>query len=107
LSKLARLQPVHYDWKAEEYPEYGFGRTRSYGLIAQQVETVLPELVIEDEKGFMAVRYGKLPLLLLQAIKELKTEKDQIVKELKADNEALKQRMAEIEALLLYQRVSQ
>ncbi|HET8676746.1 MAG TPA: tail fiber domain-containing protein [Blastocatellia bacterium] len=86
LDQLIKLRPVHFYWDAEQFPERGFGNRLSFGLIAQEVEEVLPELVTTDESGYKAVRYNKLPLLLLQAIKELK-----------ADNEALRKRLEALE----------
>ena len=87
LSQLVRLQPVHFDWRATEFPDYHFGSSRSYGLIAQQVEQVFPELVSQDKKGFKAVNYSELPLLLLEAIRELNSE-----------NRALQSRIEALEA---------
>ena len=76
LEGLVQLQPVHFDWRAAEYPDYHFGTSRSYGLVAQEVERQFPELVSEDSRGFKAVNYSELPLLLLQAVRELKAEND-------------------------------
>ena len=45
-----------------------FGTSRAYGLIAQDVEQVLPDLVIADDEGFKAVDYAPLPLLTIQAV---------------------------------------
>ena len=45
LDHLTALQPVHYFWRAEDFPARHFGKSQSYGLIAQDVEQVLPELV--------------------------------------------------------------
>lgn len=78
LEKLAQLQPVSFHWRAEEFPNRGFGASESFGLIAQQVEETLPELVTKDAEGYKAVRYNKLPLLLLQALKELKAQNDEL-----------------------------
>ena len=72
---------------ADEFPERAFGDRRSFGLVAQEVERVLPELVTTDEDGFKAVNYSKLPLLAIQAIKELKEK-----------NDALEARLAALEA---------
>lgn len=77
LDQVSQLRPVHYEWRAAEFPQYGFAaNTTSYGLIAQEVERVLPELVGQDERGYKTVNYSELPLTLLQALKELRTEKD-------------------------------
>ena len=106
LDRVTALQPVHYFWRASEFPERHFGNSQSDGLIAQDVEQVLPELVATDSDGYKAVDYSKLPLLTIQAVKELKTENDALkhriadLEELKNENAALKQRMAEIEKLL-------
>jgi hypothetical protein len=78
------MQPVYFDWKSDEYPEMNFGTSRSFGLIAQDVEKVLPEMVTEDARGFKAVKYSQLPLLLLEAVRELKAENDSLRSELEA-----------------------
>jgi hypothetical protein len=72
LNQLTALQPVHFYWRAAEFPDRHFGDTQAYGLIAQDVEQVLPELVVTDKDGFKQVDYAKLPLLTIQAVKELK-----------------------------------
>jgi len=103
LRSLAALQPVHYSWRAAEFPDRHFGTARTYGLIAQDVEAVLPELVVTDEDGYKAVNYSKLPLLTIQAVKELKAEGDAVksrVEELKAENDSLKDRVVELERLV-------
>ena len=76
LDQLVQLQPVHFYWRTEEFPERHFGTSQSFGLVAQDVEKVLPELVGEDEQGYKVVHYQKLPLLMLQAIKDLKAENE-------------------------------
>jgi hypothetical protein len=96
LDRVAALRPVDYSWRADEFPDRAFGTARTYGLIAQDVEQVLPELVSSDEQGFKAVDYTRLPLLAIQAIKELKERNDALT----ASHAALEQRLAAIEALL-------
>ncbi len=73
---------MYYYWRAAEFPLKHFGDAQAYGLVAQEVEQVLPELVSEDEQGYKQIDYSKLPLLLLQAVKELKAENDQLKHEL-------------------------
>ena len=92
LDKLIKLRPVHFLWRAKQYPERAFGDRQSYGLIAQEVEEVMPELVTEDEHGYKVVNYSKLPLMSVQAIKELKSENDKLKK-------LLRRQQAEIESL--------
>jgi endosialidase-like protein len=89
LNQLTRLQPVHYYWRASEFPDRHFGDSQAAGLIAQDVEQVLPELVATDNDGYKAIDYSKLPLLTIQAVKELK-----------AENDELKQEVAELKRLM-------
>jgi len=96
LNKVTALQPVHYFWRSDEFPDRHFGNAQNYGLIAQDVEQVLPELVATDGDGYKAVDYSQLPLLTIQAVKELKTENEAR----KAESDALKQRVAELERLI-------
>ena len=44
------------------------------GVIAQEIEAVLPEVVTTRDSGYKAVRYDKIVPLLIQGIKELKSE---------------------------------
>ncbi|MGO9439642.1 MAG: tail fiber domain-containing protein [Terriglobales bacterium] len=88
-----KLQPVHFDWNAEQYPDYHFGPGRNSGLLAQDVETVFPEMVSADARGFKMVNYSELPYLTLAAIRELKMENDS----LRAQLAALEERLARLE----------
>ena len=89
LDKVSQLQPVTYEYRTEEHPEYNFGTERAAGLIAQDVEKLFPDMVATDERGYKAVNYSQLPLLLLQALRELK-----------ADNDALKQEVEQLKSRL-------
>jgi len=96
LDAVARLQPVYFNWRSEDFPDRHFGTARSFGLIAQEVEAVLPELVTMDDKGYRAVRYNQLPFHMLQAIKDLKSENDA----LKVANDRMTAQLKEQEARL-------
>ena len=54
----------------------------STGLIAQELLAVLPEAVRLNENGLYSVAYGNIIGLVIEAIKELKTEIDEIKKKL-------------------------
>lgn len=65
------------------------GTTRSAGLIAQEVQEVLPEAVtqdIEEDGGMLRLNYNSVIALLVESVKELSAE----VKNLKAEIEELK-----------------
>jgi Chaperone of endosialidase len=96
LDRFAALQPVYYNWRASEFPERHFGEAQTYGLVAQDVEQVLPDLVVTGEDGFKAIDYSKLPMLTIEAVKELKAENE----DLKAENEDVKRRLVEVERLI-------
>ena len=57
---------------------------------------MLPELVSKDEQGFKTVNYSKLPLLTIQAVKELKVENDA----LKQQNATLAARLTALEQMI-------
>ncbi|MBI4009576.1 MAG: tail fiber domain-containing protein [Candidatus Aenigmarchaeota archaeon] len=85
LDKVTQLQPVYFQWRSDEYPEMHMGNETQIGLIAQQVEQYLPELVTEKD-GIKQIHNEELPYLMLQALKDLK-----------AENDALKARIAKLE----------
>ena len=62
------------------------------GVIAQEVEAVVPEVVYTDDKGFKSVDYIKLTPVLIEAIKEQQKE----IEELKATNSKLQSQIEEI-----------
>ena len=92
LDRVAALRPVHYFWRAAEFPARAWSAEQTYGLVAQDVEAVLPDLVHTMPDGYKAVDYSKLPLLLLQAVRELKDANDTAT----ARNRLLEQQQAEL-----------
>jgi hypothetical protein len=67
--------------------------SRFAGLIAQEVEEVLPEVVHKNTEGKLSIAYGNLSGLFVEAIKELREENTH----LKAENQSLKSRIEIIE----------
>ena len=74
LEKLLKISGYEYHWNKiaqEMYPE----RTmQDVGVIAQEVKEIVPSAVVEREDGYLAVRYDKLIPLLIEAVKALKAE---------------------------------
>lgn len=71
LEQVLHLQGVSYDWRTNEFPDRKFSSRRQFGLIAQDVEKVLPEVVGEDSKGYKSVNYVALIAPVIEAIKAL------------------------------------
>ena len=71
LQKLMNLHGVEYFMRKEEFPEMNFSNSRQTGLIAQEVEKVMPSAVYEiNDKGYKGVDYARLVPLLIEALKE-------------------------------------
>jgi hypothetical protein len=70
LDQVTQLDPVKYEWKREEYPEKNFHDGKQVGLIAQDVEKILPNVVSTDSNGYKSIDYIKINLYLIEAIKE-------------------------------------
>lgn len=51
---------------------------RQTGVIAQELEKVLPEAVIKNDNGYLSVDYGRVVGLLIEGIKDLKQEIDEL-----------------------------
>jgi hypothetical protein len=66
LEKLEQITGVSFDWK----PESGH-HGHDYGVLAQEIEKILPEVVATRDSGYKAVKYEKIIPLLIEAIKEL------------------------------------
>ena len=73
LDKISKISGNTYDWKEENKIEHGY-EGNDVGVIAQEIEAVLPQLVQTRENGFKAVKYDKLVALLIEGIKEQQTQ---------------------------------
>ena len=81
LDKVSKLRGVEFDWNDKQDVYQG----HDVGVIAQDVQEVLPELVQERADGYLAVKYEKMVGLLIESIKELKTEVDDLKQQLNRD----------------------
>ena len=79
LDKVSQLGGYNFDWKDSHLESRGgvdnmFVKKSDVGIIAQEVQKVLPEAVGKREDGTLGVRYELLVPLLVESIKELKEE---------------------------------
>ena len=74
LDKVKSLQGIEFDWIEDEeiHPNKG----HDVGVIAQEVEKILPEIVDTRDNGYKAVKYEKIVPLLIEAIKDLSKQVD-------------------------------
>jgi hypothetical protein len=91
------LQPMQYRYIAEKP-----GAQHSIGFMAQDLQTVFPELVgkftdRESNKEYLNVNYNGITVLAIKAIQEQQVE----IETLKKENEALKAQFQSLEARLL------
>jgi len=80
LFKVTQLEGVTFDRKDED--EMADLKGKQMGLIAQQVEPIVPEVVEIDNEGMYSLSYGNLAGLFVESIKELKQEVDDLKKEI-------------------------
>ena len=76
LDKVSKLQGVTFDWKQKGITNL----KEDIGFIAQDVKEVVPELVRENEDGMLSMRHQGVTPILLEAIKELKAEIEELKK---------------------------
>jgi hypothetical protein len=82
LDKILSLKGVTFKWKKD-------GR-HDIGVIAQNVATVFPDIIAKSNDGTMAVEYGNLIGPMIEAIRELKNENDELRSELADVKQSLK-----------------
>lgn len=73
LSKVNALAPITYNWDITKTGNMIVNNKTQIGLIAQEVEQVVPEVVYTDSNGMKYIDYGRLSALLIGAVKELQT----------------------------------
>jgi len=76
LEKLQKLSGVEFDW-IEDFRAHG-NSGNDVGVIAQEVELVLPQAVQTRDTGMKAVRYEKIIPLLIETIKEQQKQIDEL-----------------------------
>jgi len=101
---LQQLQPKQYEFRTDDYPAAHLAEGQQYGLIAQEVASVLPELVAENLNlqqadgtavAAKSVNYTALVPILIQAMQE----RQQLIVAQRQEIEAVKAQIAELKSL--------
>jgi hypothetical protein len=66
LATVDALRGVSFEWKE--------GSAKAIGMIAQEVQEVIPDVVTTDDNGYMGIKYTNVIGVLVEAIKELKAD---------------------------------
>jgi len=96
LDAILQLQAKTYRWKEHT----AFADQADIGLVAQEVEKVFPELVVENDAGYKGIAYSKLTAVLIEAMKE---QQQQFTAEITAQQDqitALEQENVRLKAAL-------
>ncbi|WP_372654775.1 tail fiber domain-containing protein [Halobacteriovorax sp.] len=86
LDLINKLNVYEYDYKVNEFPKYKFSSDHQIGLMADELEGILPGMVVTDSDGKKLVDYSKLTPVLTKAIQQLtETVKEQqtVIEELR------------------------
>ena len=73
LDKIKTIGGYEFDWNNQS--EH---KGHDVGVIAQEIEFILPELVVTRDNGYKAVRYEKIVALLIEALKEQQLQIDEL-----------------------------
>jgi hypothetical protein len=82
LEKVKSLTGVEFDWIEEHKHIHGY-EGHDTGVIAQQVQAVMPTAVRTNDSGYLSVRYEKMIALLIEGMKEQQKEIDELKSKLK------------------------
>ena len=79
LDKIDGIAGYEFDWN-DKSPGWARQRGHDVGVVAQEIEKIHPEIVEERKNGYLGVDYKRLVPLLIQGIKELKQEVEELKK---------------------------
>jgi hypothetical protein len=77
LEKVKSLTGVEFDWIEEHKHIHGY-EGHDTGIIAQQVQAVMPTAVRTNDSGYLSVRYEKMIALLIEGMKEQQNQIDEL-----------------------------
>ena len=74
---VSQMNGVYYDWIDKH-------NTGSVGVIAQEIEKILPEVVSTNDRGLKTVSYGNIVGVLIEAIKEQQVRIEELERKINA-----------------------
>lgn len=95
LDEILLLRPIKFKYTDKNALALD-NNVEHVGLIAQEVQKIIPEAVNIDESGYLALEPDIIFTTMINAIQELKVEKDDEIAELKAEIEELKEIVCEL-----------
>jgi len=85
LEKISTLDPIEFNWNDKQSIYSG----HDIGLIAQQVQSIAPEIVTQRADGYLAMKYEKMVPLLVGAIQD----QQKIINEMRAELDEIKSKI--------------
>jgi hypothetical protein len=76
IEKIKQIGGYSFDWNDNQNIHTG----KDYGVIAQEIEEILPELVQTREDGYKGVKYDRIVSLLIEAVKDQQKQIDELKK---------------------------
>jgi len=95
LDKVTQMKAVRYEWN-DNTTGYDRPKGQQYGFIAQDLQQVWPDNVIEDAQGYLQTSYGTYDHMYVEAIKEL----DKKYEKIEQENQMLKDELKAIKEIL-------
>lgn len=74
IQKIEQIGGYEFDWNDKQ----GTYKGHDIGVVAQEIQKVLPEIVTERDNGYLAVKYDKIVALLIEGIKEQQKQIDEL-----------------------------
>jgi hypothetical protein len=76
LKNVRQLTGIAFNWDTSNDRVKTYGEQREFGLIAQDVKAICPELVFTGRDGYMGIHYERMCAVLIEAVKEQQTQID-------------------------------
>jgi len=106
LSTINQLSPKSYTHKADKAKEFGLSTKPQFGLIAQEVEEVIPALVIQkalegkDGTIYKGLDYEKLIPILVAALQEEHEQKEALKTQVESQNQTIQNHQSQVSRLM-------